>query len=46
MKKTKVKKKPSLEDKKQQEKPSDAGSRPYDFGGIPEMDFKKKLGCG
>jgi hypothetical protein len=26
--------------------PADKGGRPFDFGGLPDRDLKKNLGCG
>jgi hypothetical protein len=52
MKKTKAKKKVRKQDQKKPEKPvvtsaaEEATENPFDFGGLPDRDLKKNLGCG
>lgn len=51
MKKSKKKKKPSNQkDVRNEETPirqdEDDESKPFDYGGLPDRDLKKNLGCG
>jgi hypothetical protein len=53
MKKNKVKKKVTKQDQKKPEKPAlpptaeeETTENPFDFGGLPNRDLKKNLGCG
>ncbi|MBX2944424.1 MAG: hypothetical protein KF725_01220 [Cyclobacteriaceae bacterium] len=39
------KKKPKAR-KKKAEKPEEETDNPFDFGGLPQRDLKKNLGCG
>ena len=47
MKKIKRKKEKTEQEKKSQPRPiSEEKEKPFDFGGLPERDLKKNLGCG
>ncbi|WKZ59503.1 MAG: hypothetical protein QY309_16770 [Cyclobacteriaceae bacterium] len=52
MKKSKTKKKDAKQDQKKPEKPAvpataeETTENPFDFGGLPNRDLKKNLGCG
>lgn len=45
-KKEKQKSKEKEAAEKVQPEPSDGKEKPFDFGGLPERDLKKNLGCG
>jgi hypothetical protein len=45
-KKAKPKKPQKILPQKQKEMPPQDDEKPFDFGGIPERDLKKNLGCG
>jgi hypothetical protein len=40
------KEKPSKQQGKAAPEPSEAAEKPFDFGGLPDRDIKKNLGCG
>jgi hypothetical protein len=41
------KEKPKVNDKQQQpSKENEEQEKPFDFGGLPQRDLKKNLGCG
>lgn len=46
MKKSSPKKTKSKEKVKIKSKPIEESNKPFDFGGLPERDLKKNLGCG
>ena len=52
MKKSKTKNKGVKQDQKKPEKPAvlttakETTENPFDFGGLPNRDLKKNLGCG
>ncbi len=43
---SKKKESKSEPDNKIQPKPSEEPEKPFDFGGLPQRDLKKNLGCG
>ena len=40
------KEKPKENEKQQPSKENEEQEKPFDFGGIPQRDLKKNLGCG
>jgi hypothetical protein len=50
MKKSKTKKKGTKPDQKKSKpapsQPDETNENPFDFGGLPNRDLKKTLGCG
>jgi hypothetical protein len=46
MKKRKPKKSPPKEADPKTPLPAQASNKPLDFGGLPQRDLKKNLGCG
>lgn len=40
------KKKPSKKPEAPQSPPASEPEKPFDFGGLPQRDLKKNLGCG
>jgi hypothetical protein len=45
-KKKEPKKKKPEKAKTQPSEPQDEQEKPFDFGGLPQRDLKKNLGCG
>ena len=39
-------KKDKPKEKEVKPKPKDENEKPFDFGGLPQRDLKKNLGCG
>jgi hypothetical protein len=46
MDKKKESKKKKSEPKVKAPEPTDEPEKPFDFGGLPQRDLKKNLGCG
>jgi hypothetical protein len=45
-KKKETKKKKPVKPKVKAPEPADEPEKPFDFGGLPQRDLKKNLGCG
>lgn len=45
-KKAKVKKEAKPVPPKEKDEPQQDDEKPFDFGGLPDRDLKKNLGCG